>query len=67
MSGTTYDNNVNYALKVVPYNTAGEPTQTLCATATPTLPSRTVGVNDDPRHTTYDLGEMAGTPRGRLG
>jgi len=44
----------------VPFNVIGEMANIYsCAAYTPTLENRTVGVNDDPRHTVADLGEAA--------
>jgi RHS repeat-associated protein len=57
--GDTYDDRTNYWFRIVPYNSGGELSVTLNPCATPTLDNRTVRVNDDPRHTTHDLGEFA--------
>lgn len=58
---TGYWNNQNYWFRVVPFNVNRESAALAsCDAYMPTLENRTVGVNDDPRHTTADLGEAAG-------
>ncbi len=57
MNGSSWDTSRTYQFKVVSTNPSGT------AEASPIvrgLPPRTVGVNDDPRHTTADLGEALG-------
>lgn len=60
MATTVLDDAQTYAFKVVPYNVAGDADIASCATITVQLPNRTVGANDDPRHTTYGLDGIAG-------
>ena len=56
--GDNYDANTNYWFRVVPFSEVAELTVSENPYVTPTLDNRTVRVNDDPRHTTYDLGTI---------
>ncbi len=58
----SFDDSLSYYFKVVPYNANGDASISSCATATVILPNRTLRVNDDPRHTVHDLGEIARHP-----
>ncbi len=58
--GDTYDASTNYWFRVVPYSEMGELAVGDNPMVTPTFDNRTVRVNDDPRHTTYDLGQIRG-------
>ncbi len=49
-----------YFFKVTAVNDGGETTLSAEPTITVQLANRTIGVNDDPQHTTYDLGSIAG-------
>ncbi len=53
--GEYYDSLQQYRFYVAPYSEVGEPART---GQWPTLDNRTVRVNDDPRHTSYDLGTI---------
>ena len=55
-TAATEDVRTHYEFRVVPYNAIGDGPATDIAVQ---LPNRTLGVNDDPRHTSYDLGKMA--------
>lgn len=56
----TYDTNTNYWFRVVPYSEVAELTVGESPYVMPALDNRTVRVNDDPRHTTYSLGQIRG-------
>ncbi len=55
-TAATDDVRTHYEFRVVPYNVIGDGPATDIAVQ---LPNRTLGVNDDPRHASYDLGQMA--------
>lgn len=58
---TATDANSGYQLRVVPFNSAeSDPATSTNASTWKTLDQRTVTVNQDPRHTVYDLGGVAG-------
>ncbi|MBE0417942.1 MAG: RHS repeat protein, partial [Coriobacteriia bacterium] len=50
------DTRTHYELRVVPFNSGGDGA---AADVSVQLPNRTLGVNDEAKHTTYDLGEIA--------
>ncbi len=57
-AGASMDATPSYAFRVMPYSAGGE--SPVAAEATVTLDSRTVGVNIEPQHTDYDIGDMLG-------
>lgn len=61
-AGTAWDNVPSYAFKVVTYNSAGASAVSDNATVAVTLDNRTSTANDDTRHTSFDLGQIAGQP-----
>ena len=63
-SAATMSTDPRYQFKVVPYNADAVADVNACATATVELPKRSVSANDDPRHTTFDLGKV-GTSEGQ--
>lgn len=58
--GESYDARADYAWRVVPYSELGDLSVWDNNLVSAALADRTVGVNDEPRHTEYDLGQMAG-------
>ncbi len=59
MKDSAYDTATKYWFRVIAFNEDAEDAAQSGAWM-PTLDNRSVNVNDDPRHTTHDLGEMAG-------
>ncbi|MBI5231391.1 MAG: RHS repeat protein, partial [Coriobacteriales bacterium] len=58
--GTAYDEIPSYLFKVVPTSANdGAMPLSQAETLTVGLDNRTIGVNDDPRHATYDMGNLA--------
>ncbi len=55
-AGSSWDNVPAYAFKVVARNSVGSSVISDAPTASVTLDSRTLHLNDDPAHTTFDLG-----------
>ncbi|MDZ4064673.1 MAG: DUF6531 domain-containing protein, partial [Coriobacteriia bacterium] len=58
--GTSFDARSDYRFAVVPYNSAGEIAPAAANWKDVALENRTIGVNDDPRHTAHSLGDLAG-------
>lgn len=60
-TGTTLDGVSYYKFVVAPYDGSGnELPWANCTPVTQQINNRTIGVNDDPRHTSYELGTMDG-------